>query len=699
MAHSCRNSKSITENNMKHQAHTNRLIKETSPYLLQHAHNPVDWYPWGKEALEKAKKENKLLVISIGYAACHWCHVMEHESFEDTAVANLMNRYFVSIKVDREERPDIDQIYMHAVQMMTGRGGWPLNVIALPDGRPVWGGTYFPKEKWMQALRQLAEMWGKNPEKLKSFAEKLEKGMKDASILPPNPHEEKFTFEHLKSYTENIKKQLDYREGGRLGAPKFPMPGLQMYLYRYAVQAPDMNLKHQVEMTLTKMARGGIYDHIGGGFARYSTDFFWHIPHFEKMLYDNAQLVSLYSKVYQHTHMPLYKEIVYETLQFIERELTSPEGVFYSSLDADSKNREGKLEEGAYYVWTPEELKQILGPDFELFKDFYNINEKGHWEGNKYHLIRTESYADFAAKHHLTEAFFRKKVKKWKEKLRQARNQREKPRLDDKILTSWNALMITAYADAYSVFHEKEFLQKANKAAGFILENIMDKNGHLFHSYKNGQAKVNGLLEDYALLGQAFIRLYEAGFDEKYLHKAKLLTGYALQHFHDKKSGMFFFTSDEQKDILHRKQEYEDNVIPSSNAVMAHNLFRLSLLYGLPEWNKYATRMLNNVSVYLDKYPAYFYQWLDLYANYVGPYYEVAITGPEALQKKEILDGHYLPHVLFAGSLSPSRLPLLENRYVKGKTLIYVCEEGTCQLPVEDVSKARNQIQMYFRRP
>jgi len=400
----------------KHQF-TNALINESSPYLLQHAHNPVDWYPWGKVALEKAKKENKLILISIGYAACHWCHVMEHESFEDTAVARIMNQNFINIKIDREERPDIDQIYMNAVQLMTGRGGWPLNCITLPDGRPVWGGTYFPKENWVDALNQINKVFKEEPEKVEEYAEKLTAGVRQSDLIILNTNAPSFEKVELDSVITKWKTNLDFSLGGNVGAPKFPLPNNLNLLLRYAQQSGDQQLKDHVQNTLNKMAMGGIYDQVGGGFARYSVDAKWHIPHFEKMLYDNAQLVSLYSNAYLAEQNKFYKEIVYETLQFVERELYDESGGFYSSLDADSETKDGELEEGAFYVWNETELKDLLKDDFSIFKDYYNISNEWKWEHQNFNLHRTKSNKEIADIHEISVEALAEKVKLWKSTL------------------------------------------------------------------------------------------------------------------------------------------------------------------------------------------------------------------------------------------------------------------------------------------
>ena len=426
---------------------TNQLIHETSPYLLQHAHNPVNWYPWGKEALDKAQKENKLIIVSIGYAACHWCHVMEHESFENEEVAKYMNDNFVAIKVDREERPDIDQVYMNAVQLLTGSGGWPLNCIALPDGRPIYGGTYFPKIQWINMLTQVSDFVKQNPDKAEQQAKSLTQGVQSSEMIYLNTEEAKFTTDDLNSIFTTWKSNIDFKNGGYNRAPKFPLPAGYQFLLHYNYITEDADALKAVTTTLNKMADGGIYDQIGGGFSRYSTDAYWKVPHFEKMLYDNAQLVSLYSSAYQKTKDPKYKIIVTETLDFIQRELTSKEGGFYSSLDADSEGEEGK-----FYVWTKSELQKALGNKADLIIDYYNVTEKGNWENSQNILFKSATDKKIADKYNITERELTKRVLEAKKILLKERKKRIRPGLDDKILTSWNALMLKAYIDAYRVF-------------------------------------------------------------------------------------------------------------------------------------------------------------------------------------------------------------------------------------------------------
>ncbi len=670
---------------MKTYKYTNDLIHETSPYLLQHAHNPVNWKPWKPEILEQAKKENKLLIISIGYAACHWCHVMEHESFEDTTVAKLMNENFISIKIDREERPDVDQVYMTAVQMMTGRGGWPMNVVALPDGRPVWGGTYFPKDRWMSALKQIAEMWKNQPGKLIEYANGLTEKVKQADIINVNNDETGFTRYFIKQSIEKWERNFDHRYGGSGHAPKFPLPGNYQLLQRYAYQVQDKDILKFTELTLEKMAFGGTYDHVGGGFARYSTDDKWHIPHFEKMLYDNGQLVSLYSSAYALSKKELYKEVVYETLEFVERELTGDSGNFYSSLDADSEDEHGHLEEGAYYVWKKDELKSILGGDFELFKEYYNINNYGKWEKGTYVLIKDLSDEEFSEKYNISVDKLKEKVKKWKEVLLKEREKRSSPRLDDKTLTSWNALMLKGYIDAYKAFGEKHFLDVALKNAKFIVEKQMRKDGGLFHNYKNGTSNINAYLEDYSTVIDAFIEVYQVTTDNKWLNLAKKLTDYSFIHFFDNKSKMFFFTSDEDREMITRKIETYDGVIPSSNSIMANNLFKLSHYFEDKMYRGVAEQMLKNVLPQAKLYASGFSNWLNLYCDLALGFYEVVITGQNAESFLKNVNSRYLPNILIAASTKENDLPLFRNRFVQGKTLIYTCIDGTCKLPVDNV--------------
>nr|WP_084647867.1 thioredoxin domain-containing protein [Flaviramulus basaltis] len=677
---------------MEHQ-YTNALINETSPYLLQHAHNPVNWNAWNEKTLAKAKSENKLMLISVGYAACHWCHVMEHESFEDSLVAQVMNKNFINIKIDREERPDIDQVYMSAVQLMTGQGGWPMNVVALPDGRPVWGGTYFKKEQWISALEQISKLYTENPEKLQEYADKLEHGIKALDVVEVNTNEPVFETNYIEEAVENWSKQFDNSFGGMNRAPKFMMPNNYHFLLRYAFQNNDKELQDYVNLTLTKMAHGGVFDQIGGGFSRYSVDTKWHVPHFEKMLYDNGQLVSLYSDAYLITKNELYKEVVTETLEYIKRDMTTQNGAFYSSLDADSNTPEGELEEGAFYVWTKEELKTLLKEDFELFSDYYNVNSYGHWEHDNYVLIRKDDDASIIKKHNITEAVLSEKKTKWKTILLEVRNKRAKPRLDDKTLTSWNAIMLKGYVDAYRVLDDSDYLASAEKNANFILNNQLKEDGGLYHNYKNGTSTINGYLEDYSTTIDAFLALYESTLDGKWLTNARDLANYSFDHFYDEKSKMFFFTSNEDASLVSRSIEYRDNVISSSNSIIAKSLFKLSHYFDNEHFENTAITMLNNVKPEMQEYPSGYSNWFDLMLNYSNPFYEVAIVGKDAKQKITDLNNTYIPNKLIAASTSENNMALLENRYNPEKTLIYVCVNKACKLPVSEVNDALKFIE------
>ncbi len=681
----------------KKHKHTNDLSKETSPYLLQHAHNPVNWHAWNDKTLALAKDENKLILISIGYAACHWCHVMEEESFENEAVAKIMNDNFICIKVDREERPDVDQVYMDAVQLLNGNGGWPLNAVALPNGKPFWGGTYFPKENWTSILTQIADMWQEDPAKIETYAAELTEGIRSQNhITNINNSNTIISKNELALINKKWTAYFDPKMGGYNRAPKFPMPNNYHYLLRYAVQSEDTDLLQFVNTTLTKMAYGGIYDQIGGGFARYSTDVKWHIPHFEKMLYDNGQLVSLYADAYLVTKNPLYKETVYQTLAFVSRELTAENGGFYASLDADSINKFEKNEEGAYYVWNLSELKQILKDDFTLFQSYYNCNSYGHWEDDHYVLIRNESDSVFCTNNMLSLEQLKKYKNKWHKLLLEARNKRKRPRLDDKILTSWNALMLKGYIDAYRVFDDANFLQIALKNANFLMTNVLREEGGANRNFKNNKSNINAYLEDYATLIDAFIALYEVSLEEKYLVKAQQLTDYILLHFYEPSSGYFFFTSDQDPALVTRKIDLVDNVMPSGNSIMAQNLFKLGHYYANNNYSGTSKEMLYAVLDKAIQYPPSYSNWLQLAADMSSDYYEVAVSGPTALARIKEINQVYIPNKLIVGSTTASDLPLLQNRFDQQQTNIYICVNKSCKLPTDSVITALEQIKTTF---
>jgi uncharacterized protein YyaL (SSP411 family) len=679
----------------------NELHLETSPYLLQHANNPVHWKTWNANALALAQKENKLIIISIGYSACHWCHVMEHESFEDNEVAAVMNSNFINIKIDREERPDIDAVYMKAVQIMTGHGGWPMNVVALPDGRPIWGGTYFRKNDWINALERLQELYTEQPQTILDYAEKLNEGLQSLSIISKNDSVTNFNFEIIETLVEKWQKSFDLDFGGMSRAPKFMMPTNYEFLLRYGHQTKNQSILDFVNLTLTKMAYGGLFDTVDGGFSRYSVDMKWHVPHFEKMLYDNGQLVSLYANAYKLTGNKLYQEVIEKTLTFVEKEWLTKEGSFYSALDADSLNSDNHLEEGAFYVWTKSELQLLLKEDFELFSVVYNINEFGFWEHQNYVLIQNKSLEELANEQNILLEDLEQKKKSWEQLLYTEREKRSKPRLDDKCLTSWNAIMLKGFVDAYKALGNQNYLDRAIQNAHFIIKNIWSSEGNLMHSYKNGsrggaeqsiaKSTINGFLEDYAHVIQAFISLYEVTFDEQWLHNAKQLTDYTFDNFYDEQQQFFSFTSHQDEALIINHFEVEDNVIPASNSVMADALFKLSIYFNNSYYEKVCQQMVQNMIPSID-YPSAFSNWLNVLMHFSEQNKELAICGANALEHLNTLNQNYLPNIIIAGSTTVSNLPFLANRFSDQETLFYLCQNKTCQKPTTDLKEISQEI-------
>jgi hypothetical protein len=685
---SCSVSQDKEESKTIEHTYTNELINESSPYLLQHAHNPVNWYPWGEEALQKAKDENKPIIISIGYAACHWCHVMEKESFEDSATAKFMNEKFICIKVDREERPDIDQIYMNAAQLLTGRGGWPLNAFALPDGKPFYAGTYFPTDQWNNLLVQIDEAYTQNLSQLKEQANQLTEGIKaDEIIKTPFNSEVKIKKTQYNALFNNWKATLDMKKGGFDRAPKFPLPiGWEFLLQQYYLTQNEEALE-AVNITLTEMAKGGIYDQIGGGFARYSTDENWFAPHFEKMLYDNGQLVSLYANAYKITKNPLYAEVIEETLAFTERELSNGKGGFFSSLNADSEGIEGK-----FYVWKSTEINNLLGKkDGEIINDYYNTKVNGNWESGENILFRNQSRLEFVTKNQLDADQFEQFLSDSKSTLLKERAKRVRPSTDDKTLTAWNALMLKAYVDAYTALNNKDYLKTAIKNANFLEQNMLQKDGSLLRNYKDEKASIPAFLDDYALLAEAYISLYQATFDIKWLNLSKQITAYTVAHFKDDTSGMFFYTSNKAETLIARKMEISDNVIPSSNSVFAKVLYQLGVYYELTEYIDMSKAMLNQVSEKVSTGGPYYANWAQLMGMVTYGTYEVAIMGDNAYATNISVQSNYLPTALFMGG-EKENLPLLDQKLMEERTMIYVCRNRVCELPVEHVDKALSQI-------
>jgi len=660
----------------------NNLIHASSPYLLQHAYNPVEWHEWNSATLEKAKLENKLILVSIGYSACHWCHVMEHESFENFEVAEVMNKHFICIKVDREERPDIDQIYMLAVQLMNGNGGWPLNAICLPDQRPIYGGTYFKKTDWVNILLNVAALWENEPEKAKDYAKRLTDGIHQSEKIVHVARETNFNKAHLIEIIEPWKRHFDMAEGGYNRAPKFPLPNNWIFMLRYSHLMADEATAISAMLTLEKMALGGIYDQVGGGFARYAVDERWHIPHFEKMLYDNAQLVSLYTEAYQYLKIPLYKEVVVETIGWIAREMTSPDGLFYAALDADSEGVEGK-----FYIWDKAEFEEVLGEDAMLLASYFNVTEAGNWEEEESNVLqRKVTDEEFAEIYQLGLEELKEKLSSAKTKLLTKRATRIRPGLDDKCLVAWNAMMIKALAEAALVFEDDSYYKQAKQAAKFILGNLTDGEGGLYRNYKNGKASISGFLDDYAFFIEALIALYEVDFEEKWLNEAKKLTDYVLVKFKDENSPMLFYTSSASEALIARKHEIMDNVISASNSVMAQNLQKLGLLYDIETYRDKAVEMLSAVLPSIKKYGSAYSNWSIQLLNEVFGINEIAMVGDKLEIEKVKLHQVYIPNKITLGG-TKNELPLLKDKQSQ-QTKIYICRNKTCQLPVSTIAEA-----------
>lgn len=686
---SCVSCKCQTKNEVQMGNTLNRLANATSPYLRQHANNPVDWYEWGEEALYKAKKENKPLIISIGYAACHWCHVMAHESFMDSAVAGYMNEHFISIKIDREERPDIDQIYMDAAQLISGTGGWPLNAFALPDGKPFFAGTYYTKNQWLEILRRVNDIYNNRFPDVEKQANALTNGIRSNQFIS---NSEDTVANFSKGYYESLYSKwtgiIDFDLGGFKRAPKFPLPIGWEFLLQYHYLTGDTNALAAVEKTLIEMAKGGIYDQVGGGFSRYSVDKYWKVPHFEKMLYDNGQLVSLYSHAYQITREIGYADIVKQILGFVKREMINSEGGFYSSLNADSEGEEGK-----FYVWSKKEVEQVLDPEIsKLIIEYYQVTEDGNWENGRNILFSKTSKESFVKKHKISAGELRKVLDAANKKLLVERNRRIRPSTDDKVLTSWNAIMLNGYIDAFSALGEEEFLKIALKNAQFLKKYMIRDDGSLWRSYKNGKSSIDAFLDDYAFLAEAFINLYEVTFDIQWLIISQKIVDYALNHFYDEKNGMFFYTSNKSEKLISRSYEITDNVIPASNSVIANVLYKLGIIFDKQSYISKAHNMLNQVKDKIARGGPYYAKWGMLLGLATYQPNEIAIMGENALEKSLEIQKNYLPTSIFLGG-NIENLPLLEHKLVKDTTIIYVCKNKKCKLPAFNVEIALRQIE------
>ncbi|HMO61301.1 MAG TPA: thioredoxin domain-containing protein [Ferruginibacter sp.] len=681
-------------NTVKHK-HSNQLIYETSPYLLQHAHNPVQWYPWGAASLQKAKAENKIILVSIGYAACHWCHVMERESFEDEAVAAIMNENFVNIKIDREERPDIDHIYMDAVQAMAGSGGWPLNVFLTPDAKPFYGGTYFPpkpaynRPSWAEVLHSVAQAWVQRQHEIIAQAENVTAYLQQSNHVAKPQQVEAFTaapalftLSVCKNICGTLLKSADTEWGGFGRAPKFPQTFTIRYLLQYAYHTGHQEARQQALLSINKMLDGGIFDHVAGGLARYSTDNEWLAPHFEKMLYDNALLLITLCDAYQLTADIKYANAIEKITNFISQEMLSPEGGFYAALDADSEG-----EEGRYYVWQKKEIETLLGADAESFCQFYDITEAGNWEGKN--ILRVlKPVEQFAEQYKLDAKVFEQRMQHCLGKLATERKKRARPALDDKVLLGWNALMIEALARAATALGQEAYKQMAVNCFHFIQQQFAaeENSAALLHTWKAGTAKYPAFLDDYACLISAAIHLYEATFDAQYLYAAEQWCLYVEENFSDEEQIFFYYTNSNQDDVIVRKKEIYDGAVPSGNAVMASALRKLSVIFNRPQWAERSYKMVSAILPLAVKYPGSFCNWCTRILQETVGLHEIAIVGSSAKKAGQTLLNRYIPaKVIMAEELDNTSFSLLQDKPVKESPVFYLCSNYTCQEPLLSV--------------
>ncbi len=703
----------------------NRLAKETSPYLLQHAHNPVDWFPWGDEAIQKSRDEDKPMLVSIGYSACHWCHVMERESFEDPDTAEIMNRLFVNIKIDREERPDLDQIYMDAVQAIAGNGGWPLNVFLTPEGKPFYGGTYFPpvnlhnRASWKSVIQSISIAFREKRKEIEEQADNLTnhiaRSVFGTQVLTG---EQVFNQEDVQMMQDQLMKTADHKNGGFGAAPKFPQTFSIRFLLQHYYYTGDQKSLDQACLSLDKMIYGGIYDQLAGGFARYSTDEEWLAPHFEKMLYDNALIIIALSEAFQMTPKPSYSRAIRETMDFIQNELYSKKGAFYSALDADSEGEEGK-----YYTWTKNEISDVLGSDVDEFCSFYDVSERGNWEGKNILRIKNPKIVFFNEKDpKLSEMAVKglelsendPKLFDWKRRMLERRSARVRPRLDDKILLGWNALMITACCKASAALGDEGYRTLAVKNIAFLEEKMRGEGANFFvHSYKNtaenetreaigtDQPKTGGdkqnipaFLDDYAFLIEAYIQLQEVTGEADFLIRARTLTEWVIENFSEEDTGYFFYTHAAQNDVIVRKRDIYDGATPSGNSVMALNLLYLGTVFDVNEWKQRAAGNAAGLKDIIKRYPGSFAFWATLINAFTYPLYEIVLAGTYSVEKHKEFLKKAIPNRVFQissvshqiSSVNHPELPILRNKPVVGQSQFFLCRDYSCQQPVKEVS-------------
>lgn len=669
----------------KDRAEGNTLGGETSPYLQQHASNPVHWKAWDESIFEKAEVQDKLVLISIGYSSCHWCHVMEEETFENDSVAAYMNENYISVKVDREERPDVDQVYMTAVQLMTGSGGWPLNVIVLPNGKPIYGGTYHTRERWLRVLNEVQQRYESDPQGLSDYADRVAQGIQEVNLIPETVAESDQKPRAVEEAVGLWQSRWDVQWGGNAGVQKFMLPCDLSFLMTYSYLSGDQKSRDHVKTTLDRMAHGGIFDQIGGGFFRYSTDSRWHIPHFEKMLYDNAQLLSIYSKGYQLFSDQEYKEIAERILSFLIRDMKAPDGGFYAALDADSEGEEGK-----FYRWTSEELQKLVGSDYELFSAYYGIVPEMVWESEFFVPYRRTSDTDFAKSHKVEPARLERLKRTWQNQLLQKRSGRVFPGIDDKIITSWNALLVIGLTDAFDAFGDGSYLDEARGLYAFLKKHSYDGE-NLRHSFKPGDTRSQGFLEDYAYLARAAFRLYQVTSDPLYLTDAQSLLDEIQTRYSEGNSSLYRYR--ENPGLVAKIIKTDDGVMPSPNTVVAGLLFELGHFYYRPEYLEKSRDMMGALRDRFFQMPENYAGWGQLLLQQQHPFFEVAVAGPQALEMRGQMARPFHPDVLLVASETPTDLPLFESRFDPETTRIFVCRDHTCRLPVNTVDEALSQLQ------
>ena len=667
----------------------NKLSNEKSLYLKQHSTNPVDWMPWNQTALKLASEQNKLLIISVGYSSCHWCHVMEEETFSDEEAAEIMNSKFINIKVDREERPDIDELYMKSLVLMTGSGGWPMNIIALPDGSPIWGGTYLPKENWITVLNQISDLYNERYDDVLEYSVKLKEGLSQKKIINYEIKESEL-FSQIRDASDFAYKSLDTDKGGLKSNQKFHLPSLIDFFQKGSYHFKERKYLEFADLTLKNIAYGGINDHIDGGLHRYTVDSIWHIPHFEKMLYDNAQMLSVFSRAYKRNNDKVYKKLIDDIFYFLENNLTGDNGLIFSSISAVTEIGKNKIE-GDYYVWDKDEIKDILQEDFDLFKEYFNLNQDGLWEKNKYVLKRINDDDFFTKKYNMSSKKLKSVISESIIKLRKSKEKREKPIIDKKVLTAWNALTVIGMSNAFQSTGEKKFIEKAVGIVYAIEENLINNDLTVKRSLSISNENIL-FLEDYSYLISAYLSLYQSTFNYDFIDKADALSKKAIAIFADKNSSFLKFSSDQSLLFSENLFVNQDGVVPSANSVMCKNLFLLSHHTGNRDFLNIGKSMLNEISNQLISNPLDYMNWLSVSLDYYDKFYEVVISGKKSIEMAKEINSIYLPNILIATSKKDSEKYLLKNRYIKGENLIYVCVNNTCKYPVNNVDAALKLI-------